>query len=137
MLFEKYGKDAKRSIDPDHQMMLFVDMAQKLQQVTIVVDALDECKEIDTLVEGLERLATLESLTARILATGRNNYSSRSSIGVLATYHIALEQNVGLDIHSFVTDEVNSRIQARKLKIRSQDLRDTITHVLSGHANGM
>jgi len=136
-IFRKYGSDAKNAISLDDQLALFATLAQKFLLVTIVIDALDECIELDEFVRGLEHLIAVTNTTIRMLITGRNDYSLEKSVGALATYRIALEQNIESDINAFVTDEVNSRIEARKLKIRSHDLKELVIHSLSHYADGM
>ncbi|MCJ1377478.1 hypothetical protein MMC17_000573 [Xylographa soralifera] len=136
-MFRKYGNDAKNAISLDDQLTLFATLAQKFLLVTMVVDALDECKELDKFVDGLKHLMAITKLTIRMLTTGRSDYSLEKSVGALATHRIALEQNIKNDINAFVTDEVNSRIVSRKLKIRSHDLKELVIHSLSQHANGM
>lgn len=136
-LFRTYGNHPKRAISLDDQLVLFATLAQKFLLVTIVIDALDECKELDKFVKGLQRFITVTNATIRMLITGRNDYSLEKSVGALATYRIALEQNIKNDINAFVTDEVNSRIEARKLKIRSHHLKELVIHSLSQHAHGM
>ncbi|MCJ1430953.1 hypothetical protein MMC27_000303 [Xylographa pallens] len=136
-IFRKHGSVGKNAISLKDQIALFTTLAQNFRQVTIVIDALDECKKLDEFVGGLKHLMAITSLTIRMLTTGRNDYSLENSIGALATHRIALEQNVQNDINAFVTHEVNSRIEARKLKIRSRDLKELVIHSLSHHANGM
>jgi hypothetical protein len=136
-LFRKYSSYPKGSISLEDQLALFVALAQNFPLVTIVIDALDECKEIDEFVGGLKHLIDDTDITIRMLITGRNDYSLERSVGVFATYRIALEQNIKNDINAFVTDEVNSRIETRKLKIRSDDLKELVIYSLSQHAHGM
>jgi hypothetical protein len=136
-LFRKYGKYPKRAMSLDDQLALFATLAQKFLLVTIVIDALDECKELDEFVRGLKHFIAVTNVTIRMLITGRNDYSLEKSVGALATYRIALEQNIKNDINAFVADEVNSRIEARKLKIRSHQLKELVIYSLSYHAHGM
>jgi hypothetical protein len=136
-IFRKYGSVVKNAISLADQLALFATLAQKFLLVTIVIDALDECIELDEFVRGLEHLIAVTNTTIRMLITGRNDYSLEKSVGALATYRIALEQNIESDINAFVTDEVNSRIEARKLKIRSHDLKELVIHSLSHYADGM
>jgi hypothetical protein len=136
-LFRNYGSSLKRAITLDDQLALFATLTQKFVLVTIVIDALDECKELDEFVRGLQHFIAVTNVTIHMLITGRNDYSLEKSVGALATYRIALEQNIKSDINAFVTDEVNSRIKARKLKIRSHHLKELVIHILSLHAHGM
>lgn len=128
-----------KPISLDDQLALFVTMIENFSVVTIIIDALDECKDVEEFThQGLEHIINAKGgITVRVLCTGRNNYSLERTIGVLALYRIALEQNVTSDIEAYVADQVEYRSKARKLKIRSAELKDQIVHELSHHSGGM
>lgn len=128
-----------RAISLNDQLALFITMIQKFSVVSIIIDALDECKDVEEFIhQGLEHIINEKSgIIVRILCTGRNNYSLERTIGVLASYRIALEQNVTSDIEAYVADQVEYRSKARKLKVRSAELKDQIVHELSHHSGGM
>lgn len=126
-------------ISLNDQLALFSKMIQKLSLVNIIIDALDECKDTEEFVhQGLEHIINVGGgVTVRILCTGRNNYSLERTIGVLASYRIALEQNVTSDIEAYVAYQVEYRSKARKFKVRSAELKDQVVHELSHHSGGM
>ncbi|RYP16581.1 hypothetical protein DL765_005042 [Monosporascus sp. GIB2] len=136
-LFRHSGNDMKRTVTLQTYLNLFTTWIQKFSTFSVVIDALDECSEPSEFVKGLEYLVSLETVVVRILVTGRNDYSLQRLLGVLTTHYISLERNVGGDIKAFVTDEVNSRIQARRLKVRSHTLKDLIIDALSRGAQGI
>ena len=111
-------------------------MSKKFSVLYVVIDALDESKNPDEFVRGLRSLTAVAD-TVRMLITGRNNYSLDRLVGAIATHRIVLEQNIANDIKAFVTFEVDARIMARKLKIRSADLRERIVKDLSRYSDGM
>jgi hypothetical protein len=88
-------------------------MIQTFSVVTTVIDALDECKDIDEFVnQGLDHIINVRGVTVRILCTGRSNYSLERTIGVMASYRVALEHNVTSDIHAYVAPG-GGRLSAR------------------------
>ena len=133
----KYHSNAKKPISLEHQLELLKTLAQKFAVFTIVIDALDECKEPDEYVEGLTSILTLPWVVVRVFVTGRNEYALQRTLGALAIYQIPLGENVGRDIEVFVADEVKSRVESRRLKVRSHVLKQHIIHVLSTRAQGM
>lgn len=140
-IFRKYRSRAEKPkpISSNDQLSLFINIIQNFSTVIIVIDALDECGDVEEFVyQGLEHiLISVKDVTVRILCTGRNNYALERTIGVLASYRIALEHNVTGDIQAYVADQVEYRSKARKLKIRSAELKDQIVHELSHHSGGM
>lgn len=120
------------------QLALMITMIQYFSAITIVIDALDECKDIEEFIHrGLEHIINVKDVTIRILSTGRNNYLLERTIGVLASYRIALEHNAASDIEEYVADEVDIRSKTRKLKVRSAELKDQIVNELSHHSGGI
>lgn len=140
-MFRRYcnrpGKPSPISLND--QLALFISMIQNFSLVNIIIDALDESKDTEEFVhKGLEPIINVEGgATVRILCTGRNNYSLERTIGVLASHRIALEQNVTSDIEAYVAYQVEYRSKARKLKVRSVELKDQVVHELSHHSGGM
>ncbi|KAJ0108932.1 nkyrin repeat protein [Diaporthe amygdali] len=127
-----------KPISLDEQLRLFITMTQSFDVVTVVIDALDECKDIEEFThQGLEHIISVKDVTVRVLTTGRNNYLLERTIGMLASYRITLEDEVVSDIEAYVTDQVEYRSKARKLKVRSTELKDQIVHELSHHSRGM
>lgn len=121
----------------DH-LNLLSSMIHHFTVVYIAIDALDECKDVDEFVhQGLESIVNTEDVTIRLLCTGRNTKSLERTVGRLAAYRVALEQHITNDIETYVTDQVKSRVKARKLKVRFKALKDQIVYTLSHCAGGM
>ena len=118
-------------------LALFATSITKVGGVTIVIDALDECTELEEFVSTLTSVMSGKDATVRILITSRPDYAVQKSLGDIVAYRISLEHKIQRDIQVFVTGEVNARIAARKIRIRSADLRDHIIHTLSCGAAGM
>lgn len=140
-VFRRYydRQEKAKPISLSDQLVLFTTMIESFPVIIIVIDALDECKDVEEFVhQGLEHIINVKGgLTVRILCTGRNDYSLERTIGELASYGIALEQHVTEDIEAYVADQVEYRSKARKLKVRSAELKDQIVHELSHHSGGM
>ncbi|KAL9110201.1 MAG: hypothetical protein Q9227_005262 [Pyrenula ochraceoflavens] len=135
-LFREHHENMAKPVSVEEQLEIFTRLSQMLSDLYVVIDALDECKRPDEFVNGLRHFMTTSD-TARVLITGRNDYSLGHSIHDFSMHRIALEQNVESDISAFVAYEINARIDARKLKIRSPDLKKKIIHTLSRHSDGM
>ncbi len=134
---KKYHGDAESSISSEDRLRLFMTLLQNYSVFTIVIDALDECEELDEYVGGLANILTQPWVVVSIFVTGRYDYALQRALGTHAIYRIPLEKYVGKDIGIFIADEVKSRIQAQRLKVRSHELREHIIHVLSTRARGM
>lgn len=139
-MFQRYcNRSGKpKPISLNDQITLFITMIQNFSAVTITIDALDECKDTEEFIHhGLEKIINVKGVVIRILCTGRNDYLLERTIGVMASYRVALENNVTRDIETFVADQVEYRSKTRKLKVRSAELKDQIVHELSYHSGGM
>lgn len=99
-------------------------MMQNLSVAIIVVEALDACKGIDEFIhQGLQHVDNVKGVTVCTLCTGRNNCSLGKPIGTLVPCRIALEQNIKRDIEANVAVQVEHRFKARKLQVRSAELK--------------
>lgn len=137
---EMFAKDRTNSQTPlrtKESLNLFATLATKFSRITIVVDALDECEELEQFIEGLATILDTGGTTVIILVTSRNDFALEQLLSPLTTCRLSLEKNIGSDIARYVTDEVDSRISSRKLKIRNPQLKDDIVSALIGSANGM
>ncbi|KAH8201823.1 hypothetical protein TruAng_003997 [Truncatella angustata] len=132
------GPDSRTrtALKVDEYVDLFIKLARTLSHISIVIDALDECKGIRDFADCLRQLSKSQA-TIRILTTSRYEPVLENTIGPLAKHRIPLEQKIDRDIHAFVTDEVESRVKARTLKVRSSDLRALIVKTLTSRADGM
>ena len=105
----------------------------------MVVDALDECKDVEAFVYGLNELRSSmdTKTTAQVLITSRQEMDIEREIRKCHTDSMCLGHRVGPDIERFVTDQLHLRISTGKLKLRDPSLRTEITSALSNGADGM
>jgi ankyrin repeat protein len=105
------------------------------ERVLIVVDALDECSERDCLAYALKHIYR-NCTNVQILVTSRNEIDIARTFEEFPQSSIK-EHDVALDIEKFVKAEISTRIRTKKLKLRDEQLADTIAESLVEGAKGM
>lgn len=102
------------------------------QQPFIIIDALDECKDVEELLDALVEL-TKGGL--RLLATGRPLQVIRDSLSVLPSISMdTMKCEVSADINLHVMRVLDSH---RRLRLLGTNLKKEIHSVLSQKADGM
>lgn len=111
----------------------------RFTKVLILVDALDECNDVDAFVEGLNefRSSTVTKTTAQILITSRQEGGVEKQILHRCTNSLCLSANIGEDIRKFVIDQVHVRVSTGRLKFRDPNLQSQIIVGLCDGADGM
>ncbi|KAL0260232.1 hypothetical protein SLS55_003916 [Diplodia seriata] len=114
---------------------LIQDMRNSFDEVSIVVDALDECGNNRT--EVMESLAGLNDGT---LSNIRTAFFSRDELDI----RIILEDSMHIpiaahseDLKIFVAEEIEARIRKKKLRIKNPALKNEIMERLIHGADGM
>lgn len=103
--------------------------------VYIVVDALDECQETASLLEGLRDMRSWNQKNLHFSLTSRRETEIKDILYPLATDIIPLEESVvDGDILTYVPYQLQHDI---KLLERSEEIRKEIQIVLLNGANGM
>ena len=103
--------------------------------VYMVLDALDECEEKESLLEHLEDILEWNQEGVHIFATSRPHPDIEDSLNPIVTGKISLEENVvSSDIVRFVRDRLQNDA---KLSKWSEDIRNEIENALTDGANGM
>lgn len=103
--------------------------------MSLVVDAIDECSELDTLVDGIDRLT--EDSNIKLLVTSRHEIELIRAISPLADCKIAVSEHMEEDIQIYLASEVQSRIYRKLLKFRQSGLDVLIVEALKKNADGM
>ncbi|EXJ69600.1 uncharacterized protein A1O5_07636 [Cladophialophora psammophila CBS 110553] len=136
-LYQKYEANFGNAISSTDLLALLTTSIQTVGTLVVVIDAVDECTELEDFVSALGRIVGTEGAIVRVIATGRHDHSLQKHMGTMAAYRVTLEHNIGGDISSFVRAEVNARVAARKIRIRSPELKALVIETLSREAGGM
>ena len=107
--------------------------------VFFIVDALDECSEVEAFMAGLNELrsSTITKTTAQVLITSRQEVQIERQIQQYLTHSLCLAANIDQDIRKFITDQVHARVSTGKLKLRDPNLQSQIISTLCNGADGM
>ena len=112
----------------------FVSRAAKQfrRQPLIVIDALDECEDLENL---LDAILVLNQSGARLLVVSRPLQMIKDSFSEFPWLSLEdMSREVSADISLHVTREIDSH---RRLRIAGVDLKKEITHTLCNKADGM
>lgn len=136
--YDLYNNDS-RNPNIDKLVDILLCITSNFDTIYLVVDGLDECR-----IQERERFMkfVLEPImkhkNAKILITSRKE---ADIVDALEAYSVSLldieTHNVAVDIESYVHYMVHQRIAERRLKIKNQDLIETIISTLNQNAEGM
>jgi hypothetical protein len=110
-------------------------MCSRWGSVSLIVDALDECDNLDLFVNGLEELTIHSNI--RLLLTSRHDVKLARVIAPMVHHELSVAANMGDDIETFLASEINKRIETGVLKLRQRNLGLWILHTLKEKADGM
>jgi len=117
----------------------YIELVQRLcrcwKKVCLVVDAVDECSELTTFVNGLESLRKDSNI--KLLLTSRHDIELIRAISPISGYKIAVTEHMQEDIQTYLASEVQSRIAHGSLKFKQKDLDLLIVDALKKNADGM
>jgi len=113
---------------------LIQEMAQSFEDVAILVDGLDECGT--TTVEVVELLIGLSNtaLNVKTLFASRDEVHIRDLLEDYEKISIAARSS---DLKLYVASEIELRIRTKKLRLKSNELREHIMDKLVNGADGM
>jgi amino acid transporter len=110
-------------------------MCSRRNTVSIVVDALDECTDLNTFVEDLVTLKAISNI--RLLLTSRHDIEVVRVIQPIAQHTISISDYMRNDIKIYLETEINSRVGQRSLKLRESWLKAEIATSLEAKADGL
>lgn len=137
--FEKQRKENLAytpSFDELRNLLLVVSTSRFFSQIYIVIDALDECNDREALMDALLELSSETTGCAKVLVTSRNELDIHSAFSKMPNVFMQ-KDDVSADVESYITSEVRSRIQSKKIKLRDPSLEQEITAALTKKADGM
>ena len=107
----------------------------KFKNVFIVVDALDECTELDELLELLEIIHQWKLAPLHLVTTSRTYYNIEESLLSLVSHTVLVEDSsIRDDIGVYVDNKLN---HARPFSQLGSELRESIRKTLISGAHGM
>ena len=114
---------------------LLVDMIRLYTDTYLIVDALDECKGRDDLLDWVVEVAGLDLLNLHLLLFSRNEKDIADVLNPLVDTQIPIiDTNVDPDIGLYLRDRL---ARDRKLKKWPNEIKDEIELSLMGKVNGM
>jgi len=117
----------------------FFCLVKSFDQVFLVIDALDECKqdERDKIMNFI--FDTTDNLPrAKVFITSRRETDIASDFARHKTPTIQIEaRNVTKDIKAYVTDRVEYLVKIKKLRLKKPSLKENIVETLVTGAEGM
>lgn len=128
-------KAAARPFSVSEYIRFIQQLCLKWESVSLVVDAVDECSGLDTFVDGLRNLWS--GANVRLLLTSRHDVDLKRAIEPIASYKIALVENMKNDIEIYLKTEIRKRIAAGTLKLKQKELEELIATALEAKADGM
>ncbi len=138
-LYTRKGGEAGGKPSTGECLQLLKAFTLRFTTVFIMVDALDECSEIEAFIAGLNELrsSTTTKTTAQVLITSRQEIQIEREILQYLTHSLCLTANIEQDIRRFITDQVHARASKGKLKVRDPNLQSQIIAALCNGADGM
>jgi hypothetical protein len=133
--FLKRYETFKTSCSIDVLLQAFLDCIKRVDRAFIVIDALDESTDRQ---EFLERLAVVANsqTNVNLFLTSRMVHDIAECFEKLPKISID-SSDVASDIELYVTNQLETLIKNRKLKIRDPTLRSEIRNKLTKFADGM
>jgi len=120
-------------IDNDSDLTILLEsMLLCFNEVSIIIDGVDECHDPSTVSETLSRLC--ESPTVRLLISSREEHHIKCFLEDFQWISIAAESQ---DLRLYVPAEIETRQKKQKLRIRNPDLKDEMIEKLVNGAHGM
>jgi hypothetical protein len=111
-------------------------MSSTFEDVRIVVDGLDECGS--STVDVLEAFKSVihEHETISLALLSRDEIEIREELGPPVCEYIEIAAHTK-DLEHYVRSEIENRINRKKLRVKSVDLKEEIVFQLVSRAKGM
>lgn len=132
--FERSGHaDAPTWVKDESDLTVLLEsMFRCFEEVSILIDGVDECHDASAVSETLAHLC--ESPNVRMLISSRQEHDMKWSLADFQQISIAAESQ---DLRLYVPAEIEIRQKRQKLRIRNPDLKDEMIDKLVDGAEGM
>jgi hypothetical protein len=124
-----------KPLSSSEYVMFIARLCSLWSRVDLIVDALDECSEVDTFISGFKSLMSGTNLN--ILLTCRAEVEIGLAVAPIAKYQVSLIYQMKDDIRQFLRAEVERRVSLGVLKLRQKGLNMLIVEELAKKADGM
>jgi hypothetical protein len=139
-------KDYEDGLRPQHQLRRspeveeLVDLIRKMsdlfEDVRLIVDGLDECNEHAGEVANLLKSLGDGHAVISLCLLSRDELDIRTELEAPMFEHIEIAAHTE-DVEHYVRIEIEDRLKKKKLRLKSNDLKDEIVHQLVTRAKGM
>jgi hypothetical protein len=138
ILEEKYGPQDHTSMQTwtrseEELETLLRKMLRRFDNVSIIIDGIDECYEATTVTDALTSLAS-EVAGVRFLIFSRKEAEMEPFLEDFTSMSIAAESQ---DLRLYVPAQIEARTRLRKLRIKDPNVKDQIIETLVNGADGM
>ena len=109
--------------DSDDLTATLQSIIQEFQHAYIVVDALDECTERESLLELIRKIVDWKSSTLHILMTSRKEREIEDSLGPQCWYTMALQESVvarDIEMHVFERLQNDPKLKKWPPKVQAE-----------------
>jgi amino acid transporter len=134
LLYREKSKEGSRPFHSDDYVSLIRLFVDRLKEVFIIVDALDESTEGDNIAESLAKIhdsGKSAGCRIRTLLTSRFDARTQGRYLNLAITHIVLAENMRPDIQHYIGEELQLRVAKGALKVRNKDILSSIQQQVS------
>jgi hypothetical protein len=136
ILWGARGSKVAKKLDNLDYVELIHDLCLRWGSVNLVIDALDECSFLSNFIGGL-KLLIAEKSNIRLLLTSRHDVELKRLIAPITTYQLPVVEYMRVDIRTYLSAEVESRLALGSLKLRQDSLAAEIVAALEERADGM
>ena len=126
---------AAKPLSASEYVKIISQMCSKWESANLVIDALDECADLDWFVGGLR--GVLGGSNLRLLVTSRHDVNIKRIMEPLAEFQIPIMEHMGHDIETYLRAEVHRRISLGKFKFKQKGLDSLVVAELMAKADGM
>ena len=138
LLEEKFGPQDHTSVqswtrNDDELEILLRKMLRRFDDVSIVIDGIDECHEVTIVTDTLAAIAS-EVAGVRTLIFSRKEAEMEPFLEEFVSMSIAAESQ---DLRLYVPAQIEARTRLRKLRIKDSNVKDEIIETLVNGADGM
>lgn len=126
----------RRSPEVQELIELLRNMSEFFEDVRLIVDGIDECNEnAGEVARELRSLGNDHAVISMCLLS-RDELDIRAVLQAPMCDHIEIEAHTE-DVEHYVRTEIEDRLRKKKLRLKSNDLKDEIIHQLVTRAKGM
>ncbi|KAH7070026.1 hypothetical protein FB567DRAFT_564797 [Paraphoma chrysanthemicola] len=130
------GHQVKRTPEAEELVQTLQTMSEVFEDVRIVVDGVDECGRTAGEVSLALKLLAEGQVTISLCCLSRDELEIREELQPPFCIHIEIAAHTE-DLQHYVRTEMAERIKRKKLRLKSNDLKDEIVDQLVSRADGM